>query len=601
MAGWLEINSAELHSDCGDDGTAETWEAFADGTDQVAHSVDEVHWVIFDLGASYTVSKVMFHAPFNSGAPDDLDVFVSTDGSTWGTAVLANYDVNAGYTFPSPDIQDVTPKVGRYVKLVINSTTHASDYLDWGWTAFECFDVYEGLIGDNITTYIPLSGQTTATTSTTYTPTDGSLCQIEIPWDDYTNIKSAKLVVCSLANGTTGCGEEAASMSAQLYDRTNSAQIATATATGGGINRGSDFLGSIPSGTSLCDLRIKRGCQTGGGSVFHVYIEIIQETEGTTDYVIFQDVGAVSDVTNTTYSTMGHGNSLLLGGSNRTESHFLYTTDDWDGVGDVYYGANFRSNNAAYTASIKLDDTGQSSALASFTTTATVPTHQISSSISLTNLKDYTTFGKISTRRQHCYSINEYIRIHLTDPTKFMTACPVDTEGIPYTTATWTLHNNQDRCIFNSGTTYYEGDSLTIVNKHQAVLMHSGDVSANASLGDDNTQDIEANVTTTQTSMTRSWSGAITGIADQSIIEPFYKLGTAGSFKYGNTGSSYLMYFLTGIENTTPIEGGDSTNLEINIGDAWKTVDSMQINIGDTWKDVVSVQQNIGDVWKDVF
>lgn len=43
------------------------------------------------------------------------------------------------------------------------------------------------------------------------------------------------------------------------------------------------------------------------------------------------------------------------------------------------------------------------------------------------------------------------------------------------------------------------------------------------------------------------------------------------------------------------------TNMQINIGDTWKSVDALKINIGDVWKDVVSVKQNIGDVWKDVF
>lgn len=43
------------------------------------------------------------------------------------------------------------------------------------------------------------------------------------------------------------------------------------------------------------------------------------------------------------------------------------------------------------------------------------------------------------------------------------------------------------------------------------------------------------------------------------------------------------------------------TNMEINIGDTWKDVDSIKINIGDTWKDVTKVQINIGDAWKDVF
>jgi len=43
------------------------------------------------------------------------------------------------------------------------------------------------------------------------------------------------------------------------------------------------------------------------------------------------------------------------------------------------------------------------------------------------------------------------------------------------------------------------------------------------------------------------------------------------------------------------------TNMQINIGDAWKTVSGVQINIGDSWKTVTKVQINIGDAWKTVF
>ena len=37
---------------------------------------------------------------------------------------------------------------------------------------------------------------------------------------------------------------------------------------------------------------------------------------------------------------------------------------------------------------------------------------------------------------------------------------------------------------------------------------------------------------------------------------------------------------------------------QINIGDTWKSMDTMQINIGDTWKDVSEAYINIGDTWK---
>jgi len=49
----------------------------------------------------------------------------------------------------------------------------------------------------------------------------------------------------------------------------------------------------------------------------------------------------------------------------------------------------------------------------------------------------------------------------------------------------------------------------------------------------------------------------------------------------------------------TVSEGG--TNMQLNIGDTWKTVAGAQINIGDSWKPVTKMQINIGDVWKTIF
>jgi len=49
----------------------------------------------------------------------------------------------------------------------------------------------------------------------------------------------------------------------------------------------------------------------------------------------------------------------------------------------------------------------------------------------------------------------------------------------------------------------------------------------------------------------------------------------------------------------TPVVSG--TNMQINIGDVWRTVDSIKINIGDTWKNVVGAKINIGDTWKTIF
>jgi len=48
-----------------------------------------------------------------------------------------------------------------------------------------------------------------------------------------------------------------------------------------------------------------------------------------------------------------------------------------------------------------------------------------------------------------------------------------------------------------------------------------------------------------------------------------------------------------------PISVG--TDMQINIGDAWKAVELMKINIGDVWKDVSGAWVNIGDSWKVIY
>lgn len=48
-------------------------------------------------------------------------------------------------------------------------------------------------------------------------------------------------------------------------------------------------------------------------------------------------------------------------------------------------------------------------------------------------------------------------------------------------------------------------------------------------------------------------------------------------------------------------ETSGATNMQINIGDSWKTISGSQINIGGVWKTVSKVQINIGDTWENVF
>lgn len=84
------------------------------------------------------------------------------------------------------------------------------------------------------------------------------------------------------------------------------------------------------------------------------------------------------------------------------------------------------------------------------------------------------------------------------------------------------------------------------------------------------------------------WTGSLDEIGiwgkalDQDDVDALYAAGSGLSYDSFDSGVA-------------------GTNAQINIGDAWKTVDAVKINIGDAWKVVASASVNIGDAWKTVF
>ena len=90
--GWLGITSSEYHKSCGDDGT-HTASTMLDSGKDWWHVVDEVHTLELDLGSSQTVTQVRFRGnnPVN-GSPNDIDVYVSDDDTSYGTAVATGID-----------------------------------------------------------------------------------------------------------------------------------------------------------------------------------------------------------------------------------------------------------------------------------------------------------------------------------------------------------------------------------------------------------------------------------------------------------------------------------------------------------------------------
>lgn len=112
----------------------------------------------------------------------------------------------------------------------------------------------------------------------------------------------------------------------------------------------------------------------------------------------------------------------------------------------------------------------------------------------------------------------------------------------------------------------------------------------------------------------RDASGTIDGFFNCTLDN--IQIGTTSSSLYGvyllNEGTGTTTADTSGQGNTGTLSGStlpswvtglvtDSINLQVNIGDTWKTVTGMQINIGDTWKTVTAAQINIGDAWKTIY
>ena len=144
MAGWLGISSAHYDSHCGDN-DAQTVEEALDGTDYWQHAVNETHWVILNLGATYNITKVRGRSLF-SYDPTNVNIYVSTDRVTWGTAVATGISTwQDRDDWDGTAIIDTTPKEGRYIKVEIIDTEDANHTLQFGHSGpgfLKIFDVY---------------------------------------------------------------------------------------------------------------------------------------------------------------------------------------------------------------------------------------------------------------------------------------------------------------------------------------------------------------------------------------------------------------------------------------------------------------------------
>lgn len=91
-----------------------------------------------DLGATYKVTKVRgrSNGAFNAD-PTNVNIYVSTDNSTWGGAVAEDLD----FQDTSSWVESSTfEKVGRYVRVEVDETENTVLAIDWGG-GFPGFDI----------------------------------------------------------------------------------------------------------------------------------------------------------------------------------------------------------------------------------------------------------------------------------------------------------------------------------------------------------------------------------------------------------------------------------------------------------------------------
>lgn len=542
--GWIGIDNTHYYSHCGHTSTY-TPQQMLTPSGQWWHLLNATHELQLDLLASYNVTKIGLRGYCTSSAcPDDIDVYVSTDGSTWGTAVGTGLDIFADWVYPDLFEYDLTPKVGRYVKLVINSTGRGDNYLGWGDSSspyLATIDIWEGVVGDKFTSHINMLNTVSTTTSTSYTPTDGSLQQLEWDGSKYNGIYKAYLEISGYQTGT-GLPNSMPALSVELYDVTNSTQLTNVSreSSSYGVARSYDFSSTLPSGVATLDIRYKNVSGTSA-TITGARIIIVQEVEATPKTRIYIPIGASVSRNLNTYKTCYQAS--MLGGPE--EKDWAYVASNFGTIDAMYYHANIKATSG-YTSYAQLDTIAGGSSLATLSTTSTTPSLQKSSDISssISDSTTYTTWVKSSAVRQYAYLYNAYIIIDLSPVTKYQNFLTYNASGEQVTATGWT----EDRSMiatFNEGTDYYDG--ITEVYKHYTTLWQINDTNVQTSFYDDSTRNSSADLLTTNSAPTVMESSALSGVADASLISQATNLNSTGFSTSGNCGWGALSIYITDI------------------------------------------------------
>ncbi len=123
---WLGISSSELTYAC--ENKIELGMAL-DGIECWSPISNHDHEFILDLGNNYNVKKFKGRSETEFD-PTDVDIYISTDNSTWETAVAS--DISTWQDTSTWVEINSTDKNGRYIKVVVQATEDENRRLIWG-------------------------------------------------------------------------------------------------------------------------------------------------------------------------------------------------------------------------------------------------------------------------------------------------------------------------------------------------------------------------------------------------------------------------------------------------------------------------------------
>lgn len=360
-------------------------------------------------------------------------------------------------------------------------------------------------MADKWVTYIDGLNKFYSTSSTSFSPTDKSNGVIEWDGSKYTGITEVYIETVQRETGTC-LPNQFHAIQFQLYDYTNSTAIGTTTsydsATSWAARRSSNIASSMPSGVAQLGVQIKKTCGTDT-QMNSWRLVVVQEATSTPKTRIYIPVGGVTMSFGATYRAV------------TDPKKFKYDSDHYATIDAIYIGGTIRDDNAAYTATLKVDNAGQTDSIGTASVTGTTYDWAKSADVKadITDEETYQAYVTSDNRRGSGQIQNAYIIIDLSPVTKYQGVLTILTMGWLTSDSTY-IEEDGFKHIYDN---IWSG--VSVVLTHASVLKKDvAATSADARIFDDGSgiSGLDTSVGTT----TYYWveSGSASEPADGSII-----------------------------------------------------------------------------------